>query len=95
MSRLYFDEDAEYCNPLKSHYEQMREEGITEKTVYEAEIMIGEPFYFCSFFGEVGEVGEGCGKDCSEYKPRNGKNGRCKFSKNCYTPNDKFKILKI
>jgi hypothetical protein len=32
----------------------------------------------------MGEVGEGCGKFCEYYKPRNGKNvRRCRHSANC------------
>lgn len=37
--------------------------------------------------------GEGCGKECSYYKPRNGKNGRCRFSRNCYEPDYKNPMI--
>jgi hypothetical protein len=44
---------------------------------------------------EVGEVGEGCGKFCQQYKPLNGKNGRCKHYGYVYEQTDKVKLLKL
>jgi hypothetical protein len=41
---------------------------------------------------EVGEVGEGCGNSCKDYKPRNGKNGRCIHSGYCYVPAEEILV---
>lgn len=46
-------------------------------------------FYFKEF-GTTGEVGEGCGKSCKIYEPRNGINGRCKFSNNTQSGSGKY-----
>jgi len=94
MSKLYyFQKDNEYCYSLDYYRSYMKENDIKEMVVFRAKMLTREPYYFCKFFGEVGEVGEGCGKQCSEYIPRNGKNGRCTYSKNCYAPTDEFIIL--
>ena len=96
MSKFYFREhDDERCYLKKDIIEDMKENGITELKIFEAERLTGESFFWCSEFQDVGEVGESCGKMCPKYKPRNGKNGRCRFSGYCYEPTDKSEILTI
>ena len=93
MAKYYFGDDQEHCYTLDYFIEQL-DDVNPEITVYPAKILIGEDVYYCKEFGEVGEVGDGCGKDCNKYEPRNGKNGRCRYSNNCYEPvMDKPKIL--
>ena len=60
-----------------------------------AQMLTGEDYFFCSVFSEFGlREDSGCGIDCAEYKPRNGKNGRCRYSKNCYEPSGKkYKVI--
>jgi len=97
MSRkLYFTGvDGENCYPLDYFREQL-DEYNKEIVVYPAKMIVGESFFWCKEFGEVGDVGEGCGKCCEKYAPRNGKNGRCRHSMNCYEPElDKPKTLKL
>ena len=95
----YFISDElseERCYTLEGIRVLMQDEGYKTLTVYPAKIEYGMPYFFCSFYGEIGGVGEGCGKLCDEYKPRNGKNGRCRHSKNCYEPDyNNPKILTI
>ena len=94
VPKYFFGEDEEYCYAIK-HFDiqlvESREDFIILK---EAVITKGNGFYFCKEFGEVGEAGDGqCGKICKEYKPRNGKNGRCVNSHNTYEVGDrKFKF---
>jgi len=97
MAKLYFLADnPDYCNTLAYYREEMKENGIKSIRLARAKMMVGEQYFFCSFHGEVGEVGEGCGKHwCGKYKPRNGKNGRCVYSKNTYEPTDEIKILTV
>ncbi len=91
--RFYFsDYNEEGCYTLKSMYELMGDEEMEELVIYPAVMVVGMGFYYCSELGEVGEVGEGCGKECKHYQPRNGKNGRCRFSNNCYEPDYKNPI---
>ncbi len=92
--KLYFNEDcSEHCYTLDYFYEEMAYREEKTMKVFEAKMMIGQPYFYCTIMGEVGEVGDGCGKECSKYKPRNGENGRCKYSNNTYELTDKFKIL--
>ena len=94
-AKYYFGDDEEWCYTLDYFTEQLGG-GLDELTVYPAKIMIGEDFYFCREFGEVGKVGDGCGKDCGKYSPRNGKNGRCRYSCNCYEADyNKPKLLTL
>jgi hypothetical protein len=86
-SRYYFcAESAEFCRPLARIREWMKREGIQTRTVYPARMQTKQDYFYCAEFGEMGIVGEGCGQDCKKYDPRNGKNGRCRFSKNGYEP---------
>jgi hypothetical protein len=94
MAKSYFQVGAEMCYPLKYHFQYMKENDIKEMEVFKAEIEHGTGYFFCHEFDKIGEVNEECGKYCGKYSPRNGKNGRCRFSGYVYTPG-KSKILKI
>jgi len=91
--KYYFQKDDNRCYPLKRHLNNMKENDIEEMVVFEAVRQTGSDYFYCKFFKEVGEVGEGCGKECEEYKPRNGKSGRCLHSGSIYEYG-KQKILK-
>ena len=96
MAKYYFlEEDSDDgCWDLEGIKDIIEHQlGLKEKEVYEAKMIKGLGFFYCSKFGEVGETSEGgCGKVCKEYKPRNGKSGRCVHSKNCYEPDKKVLI---
>jgi hypothetical protein len=95
MSKFYFREDIdECCFTKKQIIEDMKEECISELKIFEAMRVTGESYFWCSINQEVGEKGEGCGRLCKQYKPRNGKNGRCRYSSYCYEHTDKSQILK-
>lgn len=94
--KLYFREDDEmFCSTKKQIIEDMKNEGIKKLKIIEAKRMTGEPFFWCTVNQEVGEVGQGCGRFCSQYKPRNGKNGRCIYSGYCYEHTNKSITLTI
>jgi hypothetical protein len=97
MAKFYFREDNEEDGAYlkKQIIEDMKEEGIAELKIFEAQRMTGIGYFYCTELMEVAEVGEGCGKFCKDYKPRNGKNGRCRFSGFCYEPIDKFEIIRL
>jgi len=68
--KLYFNEDySENCYPLNYFYEEMEYRGENTMKVFEAKMIVGQLYFYCKLFGEVGEVGEGCGKFCSKYQP--------------------------
>ena len=87
--------DSENCYTKQHFIQEMKDRGITELEVYPAKIMYGLGYFYCQEFGESGESGEGCGKDCESYKPRNGKNGRCVHHSCCYEASDIIVILRI
>jgi hypothetical protein len=94
MAKYYFSIDnEENCYPLKYWKEYKEENELKKLELIEAKIETGESYFWCTFYQTTGEVGEGCGIQCEEYKPRNGKNGRCRFSNNCYEQTDKKIII--
>ena len=93
MSKYYFYNDGdEMCVELEGIKDKMRWAKIKEKEVFEAKMITGDNVFYCREYGEMGETGHGCGKECKDYKPRNGKNGRCVSSANCYEPSKKVLI---
>lgn len=99
MAKIYFEEEDRYGDAIGrtlSHWkEKMREEDISQLKLYEGKIEYDSDHFYCDEYFAVGLKSErGCGKICEGYKPRNGKNGRCMHSKNCYDITDKFIILK-
>ena len=97
MSRYYFrEDDDERCYLKKDIIQDMKENGMELLKVFEAKIATGEDYAYCSKYQDAIEVRSGdCGKLCPDYQPRNGKNGRCRHSKNCYDPTDDFIILRV
>ena len=87
FEKFEFDDYPESCYP-KSHFiEEMKERGIDQITVYPAKMLKGEEYAWCTEFQDMVEVKQGdCGRFCEKYSPRNGKNGRCRFSANTYEP---------
>ena len=96
-SKYYFrEDDDENCYSKKRILQDMKEEGITELKVFETKMVTGEDYAYCTDYQDIVEVRAGdCGISCPDYKPRNGKNGRCCYSKNCYEPADGFIFLSI
>jgi hypothetical protein len=96
MSKLYFSNlDESGCYTIDTIKALMDDAGINELEIAEAKRIKGDPFFFCTMYQETGEKGLGCGRECSQYSPRNGKNGRCRYSGYCYEPTDKKRIIKI
>ncbi len=85
MSKLYFTRDNEFCYPLWVHKQHMKDDGIDELTLYPAKRTKVNGFIFCRHFQLVSNS-DGCGKQCDEYKPRNGKSGACKNLGGLYEP---------
>jgi hypothetical protein len=78
-NRYFFRDGDADCYALQSHVEHMKENHITEMTLWLAEKETDAPYFFCKHFLEIGEKSEGgCGNLCTEYKPKNGKSGVCK-----------------
>ena len=95
MSKLYFLKgDDEICYDLGHWRDYIAENKLKEIELIEAERETGTGYFWCKKFQEVGEKNEGCGRFCDEYKPNNGKNGRCKHYGYTYSPTDKKLTLK-
>ena len=96
--KYYFENSLgdELCYTKEHFFDLMEERGISEIKVYPAIIMFRSGYFYCQEHGETFESGVGdCGKYCDYYKPRNGKNGRCKHHSNCYEPADESITINI
>lgn len=95
MAKYYFSEfDDEVCGTIEYQYRYMEEHNISQMTLIEAERETNTGYFHCNHFENIREVGQGCGKMCEAYKPRNKKNGRCIHSGYVYTLGEKKKIIK-
>lgn len=91
----FMNDDDECCYTLSGVIDRMNEEGIKEMKVFKAVRVTNIEYFWCKKEGEVGEVGECCGKSiCDHYVPNNGKNGRCKYYGYLYEPAEE-KIIKL
>jgi hypothetical protein len=93
MKKYFETKDSELCYPL-DYFTDKADPKETELVLYEAKIEYNVGYFWCDHFKNIGEVGLGCGLQCKYYKPRNGKNGRCRHSKSCYEVGKKV-IIKI
>ena len=87
----FFEEGDEMCYPLEYIKDLIAEQELTEKEVYEAKKVKDSNYMYCRIAGDVGEKGY-CGKDCKDYKPRNGKWGICKHQGELFESGDKILI---
>lgn len=96
MKYYFLNKDSEMCYTKDHFIDLMKDNDLTEIEVYPAKMVKGESYSWCTELQDAIETGRGdCGRSCDDYKPRNGKNGRCRFSKNCYEPDEKPIILKL
>lgn len=99
MAKQYYfaSKDDELCYE-KSHFEDlMKEEGLSEMTLFKAQKQEGiDDFFWCKYYSLVGAKSEGtCGKNCGEYSPKNGVSGCCKhYSTKFYEASDETITIK-
>lgn len=77
---LYFRfKDSEVCHSIDYFFDEMIEGNINEIEVYKAIPELMRDVFWCKVQCFCGDSGNNeCGRDCRDYKPRNGKNGVCK-----------------
>jgi hypothetical protein len=90
-TKIYYDadrydeaDDSILAYPAALHRDEILGSEVAERRLYRARPEKGSSYFYCREHGEVGKKGEGCGRLCDSYEPRNGKNGRCRFSAPCY-----------
>lgn len=90
--RFFPEEDQGFCLTIDYFENKMRQEGLTEIDAYVAKTDHSSGFAWCKAEHEFIERGEGCGNDCSMYKPRNGKSGCCVYQVNGYQSGEKVTL---
>lgn len=92
MPKKYFhNNDSEFCYQ-KEYFREFVDPKTGILEVFEAKILTGTGFFFCQELELVGESGDGCGRECIYYEPRNGKNGRCRLSGPVYEQGKKITL---
>ncbi len=94
MKYYFGPEEAESCFSVEYWEDYMNEHGLNEITLFRAIRETGTGYFYCKHYQEIGEVGEGCGKMCKAYSPRNKKNGRCRHSGYLYDYGKKIILTK-
>jgi hypothetical protein len=96
MKYYFQNEDSEQCFTKDYFLEYMADNDLKEMQVFPVRMIKGSEYSYCMEFQDAGETKEMCGKlNCDKYTPRNGKNGRCKYNRNCYEPVDDAITIKI
>ena len=94
MRKLYSikGEDWEECYELEYFTELLKNDNHKTSLVLDIwEPKFGTGTFWCRYYGEGCESGPGtCGDlECCEYKPRNGKSGRCSWHSTPFNPTGK------
>jgi len=94
---MYFpDWDEATCTTLPVIKDIMKYDGIEKAVLTLAKLDKTPGYAWCKQFHDMVETGQGnCGKLCEKYSPRNGKNGRCRFSGHFYVEADVKRVIKI
>jgi hypothetical protein len=96
-SKLYFCDhfDDVFALPKSEILKLMDLEGLESVDAYESTRETGTDYFYCKHFREVGMRSPkhvDCGLSCEAYKPRNVKNGCCKYRGYCYEKGEKVII---
>ena len=91
---LYFEEEnGESCWDI-GEFQDRIQDGEKEIFLREAKRDFGSGFMWCKEDCECVESGDDiCGRSCENYKPRNGKSGRCVHLDNTFTPIGEVLVL--
>ena len=97
MSNKLYTSDYEHgeIEAVESvHRDYMQDEHLPELKLELQKLDKGSGYFYCRARGEVGDSSyDSCGKQCSEYKPRNGRSGCCKHHRGVYEGTGVFKII--
>ena len=92
MKMYFMNAESELCHDLESTKDTIRCLGLKEMEVFKAVPERNTGMFWCKHFGEIGFSNESCGRQCAEYRPRNGKSGRCIDHSTPYTKGEKILI---
>ena len=92
--KVYRRVDAVVLWDAESQTDMAEMDGETSFTAWEGVRMVGAGFAWCREFGAPIEKGEGCGKLCEKYSPRNGKSGMCMEWRHCYEDGQEVRFEK-
>lgn len=94
--KCYFSNiEPEFCRTKQYLLDKMKDEEINELIVFEAKRITNDFMFYCREHMATGLVGDGCGLNCEDYNPRNGKSGCCKHRGFCYESTGIKKVLTL
>jgi len=93
--KLYFlNQDSDYCYPLSYFRNYLKENHLKTIELIEATPDKTKKFFFCKYHMVNGiRQTNTCGKICEYYKPRNNKNGCCRYYVNTYEKSNREIII--
>ena len=82
----YYFTDSSFCDSdvacsAEDMWEMFRDSDEQAVILWAAKSEYNTGFFYCAEYAQMGEVGEGCGKECFAYKPKNGVKGVCSHFK--------------
>lgn len=94
---MYFpDWDETICLTLPVIKGAMKDLGIEKSVLSLAKVEKTPGYAWCKKFQDMVETGQGnCGIRCEKYSPRNGKNGRCRYSGHFYEQTEVKRVIKL
>lgn len=96
MKYYFINEEDPECWTKAGIQDYMKENDMTELTVFEAKIQKVPGMFYCKLFKEATEIEpDTCGLSCDSYEPRNGKSGCCRFRGDFHENGDKLKKFRI
>jgi len=90
--KVYFSElEEDYARSIEFLLAEMKEDGLKQIEVNLAERDLKSNYFYCKAIdASVDKTFTSCGKQCSDYEPRNGKSGCCKYRGYTYGPGKEF-----
>lgn len=86
--KLFFrSENSEHCHDKDYFIDEMKDSGMKEMVVLEALPDKGKDYFWCKAINDAClpmNSFDGCGVNCEDYDPCNGKSGKCRHKTHCY-----------
>lgn len=96
MEKYYFEKDGdEMCHTEQWFKGELKDRELTEIEVIVARKTRIKGWFWCCAVDASKENCDCYKKDCSDYSPKNGKNGKCENHSGHYEPTDKKKIIRL
>jgi hypothetical protein len=95
MKYYFRNAESEHCYQLEKHLADAADEGLEEVQLHEAVPEKVAGMFYCRALEECTENNGYCGRQCTDYTPKNGKTGMCIHKQNHFYIPDKIITFKV